>query len=373
MSHDRRSALLWDVLLGEATWHDALASISASTGQSAVFLVHGVPGAVYEGRTYNVDTAAWAEPNGLADLMDPVRSQIAACMQRASEGAVFDRREIVSDAAYERTQIWETLRQQDIYHGLISKPLDSSSSIAGFWIGLPRRRGDDCRRVWSDFAAWIGPLRRALRTQSMLGDVADPTRGFTDALSRFRLGAIMIDPQLRIRQANPEAERILELGDGIASRLGRLIIVAPAARHELLRRVAGLWRAPPPESNIQLRASRPSGLPDYILEVVPARSPGGAATVLVSDPMAANPPLDLQQIKLRFGLTPGEARVAQLVQLALSKRQIAQHLGLSENTVKFHLASVRMKAGARNMVELALVLQQPWLARRAESPDELSA
>lgn len=47
-------------------------------------------------------------------------------------------------------------------------------------------------------------------------------------------------------------------------------------------------------------------------------------------------------------LTPREAQVLQLVADGLSNKAIAARLGLSDETVKFHLASVFGKLGASN-------------------------
>ncbi|MBI5949505.1 MAG: response regulator transcription factor [Chloroflexi bacterium] len=55
-----------------------------------------------------------------------------------------------------------------------------------------------------------------------------------------------------------------------------------------------------------------------------------------------------------FGLTPRERDVFELVGLALTNREIARRLSLSEKTVKSHLTAVMRKLGAHNRVEAAL-------------------
>ena len=57
-------------------------------------------------------------------------------------------------------------------------------------------------------------------------------------------------------------------------------------------------------------------------------------------------------IAASFGVTPAEARVAALVATAAPTREIADRLGLSENTVKTHLKAVFLKTGARNRADL---------------------
>ena len=56
-----------------------------------------------------------------------------------------------------------------------------------------------------------------------------------------------------------------------------------------------------------------------------------------------------------FGLTPRERDVFELVGLALTNREIACRLLLSEKTVKSHVTAVMRKLGVRNRVEAALI------------------
>jgi DNA-binding CsgD family transcriptional regulator len=54
-------------------------------------------------------------------------------------------------------------------------------------------------------------------------------------------------------------------------------------------------------------------------------------------------------------LTDREFQIRRLVELGLSNDQIAQRLGISDKTVKVHLAHVYRKLGVRNRVSLALL------------------
>ena len=110
---------------------------------------------------------------------------------------------------------------------------------------------------------------------------------------------------------------------------------------------------------------RRSGFAAYLLEVFPAIGAAGlpgtaraGAIVVIRDPVAAPVLADSDALVSAFGLTPAEARVARLAPLAESKRAVAERLGLSENTVKTHLAAIRGKLGVRNMTELAQVIDR---------------
>jgi DNA-binding CsgD family transcriptional regulator len=166
----------------------------------------------------------------------------------------------------------------------------------------------------------------------------------------------VVDTDLRILDTNAEAERIAQADDGIGTRRGRLTIVSGRAQRALDRRLRTLWQSPAAGDAEALSVARPSGLPDYRLDVVPARG-RGFATILISDPVSPGRAPDPNRLASRLGLTAAEARVAGLAPLALTKAEIADRLGLSENTVRSHLRSARSKLGARNMVELALIVR----------------
>lgn len=55
-----------------------------------------------------------------------------------------------------------------------------------------------------------------------------------------------------------------------------------------------------------------------------------------------------------FGLTPREVDIVRAVVAGCSNREIAERVGISENTVKSHLTHIFNKSGASSRVELAL-------------------
>jgi DNA-binding CsgD family transcriptional regulator len=55
---------------------------------------------------------------------------------------------------------------------------------------------------------------------------------------------------------------------------------------------------------------------------------------------------------LRFGLTPRERDMAQLIARGLANKEIAAELGISGSTVRSHIYNLYQKAGARSRIEL---------------------
>jgi DNA-binding NarL/FixJ family response regulator len=58
----------------------------------------------------------------------------------------------------------------------------------------------------------------------------------------------------------------------------------------------------------------------------------------------------------RFGLTPAQARVLELLAEGRSNRQIGELLGLTEGTVKIHASAIIKAMGVSNRSEAALMV-----------------
>jgi DNA-binding CsgD family transcriptional regulator len=82
-----------------------------------------------------------------------------------------------------------------------------------------------------------------------------------------------------------------------------------------------------------------------------ASTPGWGSELSVSLPL--DPPPEPDQLIDTVPLSPREREVLRLVASGARNRDIAGKLGISENTVKFHVSNLLRKAGARSRAELA--------------------
>ena len=100
-----------------------------------------------------------------------------------------------------------------------------------------------------------------------------------------------------------------------------------------------------------IRERLESAPPDVVAEfdsMAEARLAGIAADAVMLPPPAE--PIDDDET-LPERLTPREIEVLELVAEGRSNRAIAERLGISDQTVKFHLASISGKLGAANRTD----------------------
>lgn len=87
------------------------------------------------------------------------------------------------------------------------------------------------------------------------------------------------------------------------------------------------------------------------LRIVPAdvgvRQERGPGVVFLVSP-DREPGIDADELAQRLHLTPMQSRVVALVSRGLSNREVAEHLGLSIETVRTHLAAAYQKTGMPN-------------------------
>jgi DNA-binding CsgD family transcriptional regulator/PAS domain-containing protein len=234
---------------------------------------------------------------------------------------------------------------------------------APFWLGRGQAHGPFDGAERRQFDALAVHLGRAMRTHRALARTNGAARGFQAALDRLERGVALVDRDLKIAYANPALEHLLEAGVGVSRNLGRLRLSAPGAQRAL---EAAAHRLTDPRGIYQGRtveAPGSDGQVRYTLTLAPALgdatsalAPTARIIVFVADRTRGflDPPVE--ELQLRFALSPAEARIAALAARARRPAQIADALGLSENTVKTHLKSVYEKLDVRSLAELVRIV-----------------
>ena len=181
---------------------------------------------------------------------------------------------------------------------------------------------------------------------------------------------MLLDEAGRVLSANPSAERLLRLRDGLEARVGERLHLAatvPMETRILAARIAAaLAGAANPEMPLSgpVLFSRPSGRAALLVTVIPLpassfpiwqRSGSPHALVLITVPDALDT-VSPEALCAALGFTLAEARVALLISTGLGVPQAAASLGLSPTTIKTHLSRCFEKTGLHSQLALARLI-----------------
>ncbi|MGH6769757.1 MAG: helix-turn-helix transcriptional regulator [Xanthobacteraceae bacterium] len=205
---------------------------------------------------------------------------------------------------------------------------------------------------------------RALLISARLAGVRRLGQTVTQALERFDCGALVVDRDLKILFANEPAERLF--GDGLAAVQGRLHSTHRMWRDALNRfLVSVLQKCPEPAELGPIALPRPSGRRPLLVQAVPISiaqddeglACGPAALVIVVDPERQGDYGVTQLLRL-LGLTPSEARLAELIGAGRSRAAAADALGISEATASDAIKQVYSKLDISRQSELVRLVER---------------
>lgn len=210
-------------------------------------------------------------------------------------------------------------------------------------------------------------LRRAIELYAKLNRMASERDVYAGAVNQLSVASIILDEQGRLLTTNAVGRALLDQGEGLSLRDGRLHIEGRDINKELQLALTAIIRAQlRGETSVvrALRVPRPAGRSDLGLVIRPVpisqwsegqSSP--SAAVFISDP-------DLQESTSRqilgelFELTPAEANLATLLARGLSLAQVSSAQDISQHTARAQLKSIFAKTGVSRQAELVrLVLK----------------
>jgi len=210
-------------------------------------------------------------------------------------------------------------------------------------------------------------LRRAIEIYAKLNRMTSERDVYAGAVSQLSVASIILDEQGRLLTTNAVGRALLDQGEGISLRDGRLHIEGRDINKELQQALATIIKAQQRgETSVvrALRVPRPAGRSDLglVIRPVPASQwsegqSSPSAAVFISDP-------DLHESTSRqilgelFSLTPAEANLATLLARGLSLAQVSTAQTISQHTARAQLKSIFAKTGVSRQAELVrLVLK----------------
>ena len=208
-------------------------------------------------------------------------------------------------------------------------------------------------------------LLRAFDIGSRFAEARGFSQDLAHGLDRLGHGVFVVGEGGRIRHANPAGERLLAEADGLSSVAGQLTATRPDTARRLQVLIgAALTPDAALRSGGSMAVPTPARRLPLSLSIAPLRSEriavfeaAPSAIVFVADveSTAAAPE---EKLRVLFGLTPAEARVAQALFDGQSPREAAAGLNLSFNTVRVHLTRIFDKTGVNRQAELVRLMMR---------------
>lgn len=236
--------------------------------------------------------------------------------------------------------------------------------IGGFMFARTQRAGAVDESEIAVLSALAPHLCWAVAMSRRMGAMEGRLRLYEALFDAATEAIIVIEANGHVIEANQRAQALLEAGDGILLRNGRLAALRPEHTEVLLARVAALLRgdhaaveafALPRRSKVHPLVVSLAPLPDDLAGTW-ARRP--AAAVFIADPEAALPDM-AEGLSRVYGLTRAEAVLVDLIaRNGPSLAEAAEQLGVAKETVRTHLKRAYDKTGVRRQSELTRLALQ---------------
>ncbi|MFP5306548.1 MAG: helix-turn-helix transcriptional regulator [Gammaproteobacteria bacterium] len=201
-------------------------------------------------------------------------------------------------------------------------------------------------------------LRRSIELHGRFDELPGEQQLLAGGVRRMPLGVVTLTHDGSVHALNAEAQRMLETGDGLAVRSGRL----RAASQDDERALAQLLDAAcadgagAPALAPALCLTRPSGRPGFavIARALPASGSATAPALVVHlrDPEAPMLPASGELLRRRFGLTRTEAELALCLAEGASVAEAAERLGVGDDAARACLRVALSKTGVTRQAAL---------------------
>jgi DNA-binding CsgD family transcriptional regulator len=221
--------------------------------------------------------------------------------------------------------------------------------------------------VSSDERLFMGLISPHVRRAALIGDLLNQERLtvhlYKQTLAALEAPVVLTDKTGKLLFANPKAEGLLARGlwlksvRGIVS--GANPIGAKALADAIARAAAGELALGGRGIGIPLSQRGSAPVVAYVLPLTRGTSRGAyeeaAVAIFIASGVGASLTPEALLVTL-FDLTSTEARVMSSLSGAQSRHDAAESLGMSENTIKTHLARIFAKTETKSQAELVALM-----------------
>ncbi|HEY4125091.1 MAG TPA: helix-turn-helix transcriptional regulator [Rhizomicrobium sp.] len=361
--------LIYEATLNPGLWQNVVQDIVEKTGgdQGALILQNQFTGQG-DAVLANIDPAAIEEYFGYFAMRNPMQQHNVRMLGSEKEISlsVMTDLDIIERDDLFRTEYYNDFMRRFGMHSTLMMGL-AFNDTDGTSIAITRPEGrEDFGESEIRFArALQHHLIRALKIGRQLDTAQLMGGALADVLEKSGRGVFLVDEMGRIRHANQAGREIVAKNDGLTDKnsllaaTGRIqkrkfeTILRMAASPDRENRASGSLLLPRlsrrhPLSAIAMPLNAETGAPFHSKPL---------ALVCVSDPEQG---AQISQARIcdLFDFTPAEAKVAMELLAAEEPKSIAEHLGISVNTVRVHMASIFRKTHTNRQAELVRLLMQ---------------
>lgn len=353
---------LYEAAANPNQWTPFLRRLAQATGAHSAGLVLRD-----EDRNIHTVSHSWEMDPDLCRSYEQYYHSVDVWAQRGrpfATGTVLASESLCPLAELRSTEVYNDLMvPSHIEHGLFAMVQSDGVSLNSVSLfrppSLPEFRARELRVL-----QFLSPhLERAFKMYLQFSEMKAASAGFEAALDMLSTGVIFFGTKGNVVLMNRSALASVSERDGLFATRDGLRAERPTESSLLektIRQAAstlsgkGLW----PGGTVMIsRRSRPP----LRIQISPTRnsvlhaSQPIAAVAFVNDPVRTQRPAQ-EVLRVLYGLTPAECRVALLLGDGHAPRKIANTIGTTDNTVRSQIKSIFFKTGVRRQGELIRLL-----------------
>lgn len=290
---------------------------------------------------------------------------------RLRPGEVFVRSQDCPDEIFVPSVLYQDhFKDLGIFHVVHANLVDLEGATSGITLTRPESLSDFAEVELEAFQYILPHLQRAMQMHIKLLDADGRNSMFESAWNRVPQGVVLVTETGKIAFMNEAANRYFGAGKPLKLDKAGLIAAPDSSQTARLRNlIASVFNTSSASAEVyggsmKLNAAG-FGRPLSLL-VTPFTERFGTsglfdrqAMLFINDPLNNNNGSDAD-LRMIYGLTPTEARVALLLADGHSTRQISETLGIAENTTRTHLKRIFGKTETNRQGSLIkLILATP--------------
>lgn len=276
-------------------------------------------------------------------------------------GSVADRAALQQDGDFTRSAFFNyVVRPEGRFHCLISTPYVTPAQRFHMIVGRPMNKADFSSSDIQMLHAVLPYVGQLIASGLAVAGIGRQAGVLSSVLDQLSANVVLVTQECRLVFANLGARRLLALHDGLRL-AGSVLAASDPAANVALKRAVVQALGPVRKAQSIINVERPSGCAPFgvtvsQLEDAPATIAGVVADEKLALLLIQQPDLgialDGDYLTRYYRLTSKEGDVAALVSCGHGLHTVADMLGISYNTARYHLRHVFEKTGTNRQSDL---------------------